>query len=62
MTYLVPGRIFEQELIHLKEAKLKLAPKKCSLFQLEVKLLGHAVSKKGVGTDPDKLHCVGTWS
>ena len=65
---LVPGRTFEQELenlrmvfLRLKEAKLKLAPKKCSLFQQEVKFLGHIVSGKGVATDPDKLQSVSTW-
>ena len=47
--------------LRLKEAKLKLAPKKCSLFQQEVKFLGHIVSEKGVATDPDKLQSVSTW-
>lgn len=65
---LVPGRTFEQELenlrmvfLRLKEAKLKLAPKKCSLFQREVKFIGHIVSETGVATDPDKLQSVSSW-
>ena len=65
---LVPGRTFEQQIenlrtvfLRLKEAKLKLAPKKCSLFQQEVKFLGHIVSERGVATDPDKLYAVSTW-
>ena len=65
---LVPGRTFEQQIgnlrtvfMRLKEAKLKLAPKKCSLFREEVKFLGHIVSASGVATDPDKLYAVSTW-
>ena len=60
---LVPGCIFEQQIgnlrtvfLRLRETKLKLAPKMCSLFQLEVKFLGHIVSERGVATDPDKLY------
>ncbi len=64
---LVPGRTFEQQIGNLRtvfmrqEAKLKLAPKKCSLFREEVKFLGHIVSERGVATDPDKLYAVSTW-
>ena len=52
---LVPGRTFQQQIDNLqtvfqrlKEANLKLNPKKCALFQWEVKYLGHVVSARGV--------------
>ncbi|MFG1588200.1 reverse transcriptase domain-containing protein [Staphylococcus aureus] len=35
----------------LKDAGMKLSPKKCSLFGEEVKYLGHIVSEKGISTD-----------
>jgi hypothetical protein len=40
----------------LKEANLKLSPKKCNLLKKEVKFLGHIVSESGVSTDPSKIH------
>jgi len=47
---LVPGKTFEEELANLykvferlKEAKLKLSSKKCTLFQQEVTYLGHVM-------------------
>ncbi len=45
----------------LKQAKLKLKPKKCKLLQTKVKYLGHIVSKDGVETDPDKVKAVKEW-
>ncbi|KMQ83432.1 integrase core domain protein, partial [Lasius niger] len=39
----------------LKEANLKLNPKKCIFFQKNVKYLGHIISKEGVTTDPEKI-------
>lgn len=45
----------------LREAKLKLKPKKCHLFQREVLYLGHIVSERGVSTDPAKVEVVATW-
>ena len=45
----------------LKQAKLKLKPKKCKLLQTKVKYLGHVVSKDGVETDPDKIAVVKEW-
>ena len=65
---LVPGRTFEDHiknlrlvLLRLREAKLKLSPKKCILFQRKVKFLGHIVSEAGVATDPEKLQAVHAW-
>lgn len=40
---------------------LKLSPKKCSLFQKEVKYLGHIVSSRGIATDPEKVEAVQSW-
>ena len=59
------SRSFEEHLDHLKqvfdrlrEAGLKLQPKKCTFGQTEVKYLGHIVSKDGIATDPAKLQIV----
>ena len=46
---------------HLKQAGLKLKPKKCSLFAKEVEFLGHVVSADGVSTDPKKIDVVKDW-
>ena len=65
---LVPARSFEDHIQNLRtvfgrlrEANLKLSPKKCSLFRRQLKFLGHIVSEKGVATDPEKLEAVMTW-
>ena len=59
------SRTFDEHLDHLRqvfdrlrEAGLKLQPKKCTFGQTEVKYLGHIVSKDGVATDPAKLQIV----
>jgi transposase InsO family protein/predicted aspartyl protease len=45
----------------LKNAKLKLKPKKCHLFQKKVQYLGHVVSEAGIETDPEKISAVKEW-
>ena len=62
---LIPGRSFSQQISNLhkvferlKKAKLKLSPKKCILFQREVKYLGHMVSEQGISPDPSKVEAV----
>ena len=45
----------------LKEANLKLSPKKCNFLKKEVKFLGHIVSESGVSTDPSKIQAVRDW-
>ena len=62
------SQTFEDHLQHLstvfdrlKEAGLKLKPKKCFLFQTSVKYLGHIVSRDGISTDPDKTKAVKEW-
>ena len=44
-----------------RQVHLKLSPKKCSLFQKEVKYLGHIVSSRGIATDPEKVEVVQSW-
>ncbi|KAK3878771.1 hypothetical protein Pcinc_016582 [Petrolisthes cinctipes] len=65
---IVFGRTFEEELGRLEEvlqrlrdANLKLSPKKCLFFQHEVPFLGHIVGKDGVCTDPLKVTAVKEW-
>ena len=65
---MVMGRNFREHLENLQEifgrirnAHLKLNPKKCLLFQKEVKFLGHVVSSDGIQTDPDKISAVRDW-
>ena len=65
---MVMGRNFREHLENFQEvfgrirnAYLKLNPKKCLLFQKEVKFLGHVVSSDGIQTDPDKISAVRDW-
>ena len=39
----------------LRNAKLKLKPKKCHFFQRKISFLGHVVSGEGIATDPGKI-------
>ncbi|PFX16681.1 Ubiquitin-protein ligase E3B [Stylophora pistillata] len=48
-------------LSRLRDAQLKLSPKKCSLFQSEVKYLGYVISFEGVSTDPVKVAAICDW-
>lgn len=45
----------------LREAGLKLKPRKCAFLQEEVKYLGHLISRNGVLPDPAKVEKVATW-
>ena len=54
----------EDHLVHLeevfrrlREANVKLNPKKCSFVKQEVEYLGHVVSPEGIKPNPDKI-CV----
>ena len=47
--------------LRLKDAGLKLNPKKCSLLKKKVSYLGHCVSEEGVSTDPEKISAVKDW-
>jgi hypothetical protein len=65
---LIPARSFSQQMSNLREvferlkkAKLKLSPKKCILFQREVKYLGHMVNEQGFSPNPGKVGAVKSW-
>lgn len=65
---IVMSSTFEQHLerlekvfARLRDAGLKLKPKKCNFFCSEVLYLGHLVTSKGLATDPDKVEKVKNW-
>ena len=65
---LVPAQTFEDGISNLRtvfwrlqNARLKLSPRKCTLFQRQVKYLGHIVTEDGVATDGEKIQCIQTW-
>ena len=65
---MVMGKTFEEHLTNLeevfsrmKEANLKLNPKKCLLFQKEVEFLGHTVSANGIKTTGTKINAIRDW-
>ena len=45
----------------LRNANLKLKPKKCQLFQRQVVYLGHVIGVDGTSTDPEKTSKVKEW-
>ena len=51
----------EEILSRMKEAKLKLNPKTCLLFQREVEFLGHTVSANGIKTTGTKIRAFRDW-
>ena len=54
-------RRLEEVFKRIREAKLKLRPDKCRIFQKEVTFLGHVVSKTEIAMDPRKLEAVRDW-
>ena len=46
---------------HLRDAGLKINPKKCQFFREYVLYLGHVVSESEVGTDPEKVAAMKDW-
>jgi hypothetical protein len=42
----------------MRDAGLKIAPKKCFLFQTKVTFLGHVVTTEGILPDPSKLDAI----
>lgn len=65
---IVFGRTFSETLENLisvfdrfKGANLKLKPKKCKIFQDEVRYLGHIVSAEGIKCDPEKVNAIKDW-
>jgi hypothetical protein len=62
------GRTFQEHLLRLRkvfrrfrEARLKLNPDKCQLFQKEVRYLRHIVSPERINTNPEKLNALRKW-
>ena len=45
----------------VRQAGLKISPKKCDLFKKEVAFLGHIVGNEGISTDPKKIEAVSEW-
>ena len=45
----------------LKEARLKLTPSKCELFQWQIAYLGQVVSAQGIATDEGKIEVIKKW-
>jgi hypothetical protein len=45
----------------LKDAGLKLKPRKCRLFARQVEYLGHLVSEHGVAVSPEKVSAMREW-
>ena len=48
-------------LLRVQHHHLKLKPRKCLLFQIEVDFLGKTVSREGVSIQPSKIDTVTTW-
>lgn len=51
----------EMVLSHLQKEGLKLKLEKCAFFRMEVKYLGHIISRDGVSTDPERIAAVSSW-
>lgn len=45
----------------MANAKLKLSPGKCALFQTRVKYLGHVVDAESISPDPEKVYAIKSW-
>ena len=65
---IIMGRSFEEHLRNLqqvmerlKQAGLKLQPKKCQFLQHKVNFLGHIISSVGISPDPSKTSKVKEW-
>ena len=65
---LIYGKDFDTTLLRLRhvldrlrDAGLRLKPKKCVLFAKETEYLGHIVSAQGISTDPAKIEAVQDW-
>ena len=66
---IVFGRSFDETLenlravfVRMRQANLRLKPSKCVLFRKSVSFLGHTVSDKGIGCDPEKIEAVRSWA
>ena len=48
----------EEVFRRLRDANVKLNPKKCSFFKQRVEYLGHVVTPEGISPNPDKVRVV----
>ena len=62
------SRTFEEHVTRLqsvfgrmRDAGLKIAPKKCFLFQTKVAFFSYVVTSEGILPDPSKLDAIETW-
>jgi hypothetical protein len=53
--------MFQEHLLNLRKASLKLNLEKCQIFQKEIWYLRHTVSPEGITTNPNKLKAVWEW-
>jgi len=51
----------EEVLSRFKHANLKLKPKKCFFFQLEIVFLGRVINAEGISLQPDHLEIIKNW-
>jgi len=51
------GKVFQR----IRNAKLKLKPSKCHLFQSRINCLGHIISEKGIEPDESKIKDIKEW-
>lgn len=58
MTFTEHLANLENILVRIRQANMKLTLKKCNLFSMVVKFLGHILSRKGVTTDAEKVKTV----
>ena len=54
-------QMLEKVFQRIRDAGLKLSPKKCHFFQKKIKCLGHVVSEQGISCDPKKTSAVSSW-
>ena len=52
----------EEVFRRLREANVKLNPKKCSFVKRRIQYLGHVVTPEGIFPDPDKVEVVSNTS
>ena len=59
----VPSHLqnLREVLVRFRQHNLKVKPKKCHLFQTEIKFLGKVVSGDGIAVDPSKTEVVAEW-
>lgn len=63
------GRTFQEHtarlrkvLERIRQANLKLKPRKCDMFQEQVRFLGHIVAAEGIRPDPNNISKITGWS